>query len=326
MRNAKGGRQDQLLNLLVIWTITFFPALMVETRGLADRYYIIPQFLLFCSIALAIGDGLHRWRLPLHALLTCGFVYAQATSFRETLRYDNRPPFETFAYGSYSDTSRHFLRLDRLSDYLERQGLCRVESSNFFIAQPTQFWMATHARCENPETVAIEYCTDCGGPVAWFELTPARAGCRELLKGLVKKVWATSSFPGCAAARHLRFCPLIAEKKYTATKVTATKTKLRAMVFPRVGSPGTTLLRGYFSHVTEPPPSPKHRGKPRLSPLNTTTPLAGITIGADAANRSAPALRDDPAVVARDLRIDPMVVGVAVETLLPEAGQRKLIS
>jgi len=67
------------------------------------------------------------------------------------------------------------MRLDGLSDYLERQGICRVESSNFFIAQPTQFLMATHARCENPETVAIEYCSDCGGPVAWFELKPAHA-------------------------------------------------------------------------------------------------------------------------------------------------------
>lgn len=175
MRNAKGERQDQLLNLLVIWTIIFFPALMIETRGLADRYYVIPQFLFFCAIALAIGDGLHRWRLPLHALLTCGFVYAQVISFRETLRDDDRPPFESFAYGSYSDTSRHFLRLDRLSGYLERQGICRVESSNFFIAQPMQFWMATRARCDNPETVAIEYCSSCGGPVVWFELTPARA-------------------------------------------------------------------------------------------------------------------------------------------------------
>ena len=178
MRNAKSGRQDQLLNLLIIWTIIFFPALMVATRGLADRYYIIPQFLFFCSIALAIGDGPHRWRLPLHVLLICGFVYAQVISFRETLRDDDRPPFETFAYGSYSDTSRHFLRLDRLSDYLERQGICRVESSNFFIAQPTRFWMATRARCENPETVAIEYCTDCGGPVAWFELKPGRVAPR----------------------------------------------------------------------------------------------------------------------------------------------------
>jgi hypothetical protein len=175
MRNTDGERQDQLSNLLMIWTIIFFPALMVATRGLADRYYVIPQFLFFCSIALAIDHGLHRWRYPLYALLMCGFVYAQATSIRETLRDDNRPPFETFAYGSYSDTSRHFLRLDRLSDSLERQGICRVKSSNFFIAQPMQFLMATRTRCENPETVAIEYCSSCGGPVAWFELTPARA-------------------------------------------------------------------------------------------------------------------------------------------------------
>ena len=105
----------------------------------------------------------------------CGFVYAQAIAIRETLRDDNRPPFETFAYGSYSDTSRHFLRLDRLSDSLERQGICRVKSSNFFIAQPMQFLMATRAACENPETVGIEYCSSCGGPVAWFELTPERA-------------------------------------------------------------------------------------------------------------------------------------------------------
>jgi hypothetical protein len=103
-----------------------------------------------------------------------GFAYAQGSLIRELLRDDNRPPFETFEYGSYADTSRHFLKLDRLSDYLRNQGVCRVESSNFFIAQPMRFLTAIREPCGNPETVAIDYCTGCGGPVEWFELMPRR--------------------------------------------------------------------------------------------------------------------------------------------------------
>ena len=179
MRNVGVLRRDQLLNISVMWTIAFFPALMLATRSAADRYYIIPQFLFFCSIALAVDHVPDRWRSASQAFFICGFIYAQAMAAREVLRDDNRPPFETFEYGSYADTSRHFLRLDRLSDYLQRQDVCHVESSSFFIAQPAQFLMATHPTCGNPHpenlaTVGIEYCSGCGGPVAWFELTPGR--------------------------------------------------------------------------------------------------------------------------------------------------------
>jgi hypothetical protein len=172
IRHAGVRRQDQLLNLLVMWTIIFVPALMLATRAVADRYYIIPQFLFFCSIALAIDDVLVRWRFALLAVLISGFVYAQGSLLREALRDENRPPFESFEYGSYADTSRHFLKLDKLADYLQGQGVCRVESSNFFIAKPMTFLMAVRGSCRNPEAVAIDYCSSCGGPVDWFELTP----------------------------------------------------------------------------------------------------------------------------------------------------------
>ncbi len=175
MRNARVDRQDQLFNVLMIWTITFFPALMLATRGVADRYYIIPQFRLFCSIALAIDHLADRWRLSLQALLVCGFAYAQVTLFREASRDQNRPPLEAFAYGPYTDTSRHFLKLDRLSDYLTVQDICRVESSNFFIAQPIRFLTPARATCRTSEIVEIEYCSNCGGPVEWFKLTPKPA-------------------------------------------------------------------------------------------------------------------------------------------------------
>jgi hypothetical protein len=159
-----------LLPLLVLWTIAYFPALRLATPGVADRYYIIPQFLFFCSIALAVDNHLARWRAPIVSVLVIGFIYAQLVLFREATRDDDRPPFEVFNYGDYADTSQHFLRLRALTGYLRSHAMCRAESSNYFIAQPIHFLMAIDRPCAATGSVRVEYCPICRTPVPWFEL------------------------------------------------------------------------------------------------------------------------------------------------------------
>ncbi|KJC34544.1 hypothetical protein [Bradyrhizobium sp. LTSP857] len=168
---AKPSKAEQLLlPLFCLWTIAYFPALRLSIASVADRYYIIPQFLLFVSIALAV-DGLRaNWKMPAIALLLTGFVHAQVTTFREAFRGEDRPPFELFDYAGYTDTSRHFMRLDALKNELKSRATCRVKSSSFFIAQPMRFLMAVGQPCTGSSEVRVEYCAACLAPVRGFEL------------------------------------------------------------------------------------------------------------------------------------------------------------
>ena len=169
--SAKPNKPEQLLlPLFCLWTIAYFPALRLSIASVADRYYIIPQFLFFVSIALAVADLRASWKRPAIALLLAGFVYAQVTAVREALRDEDRPPFELFDYAGYTDTSRHFLRLDGLTHYLKSRAYCRVSSSSFFIAQPMRFLMAAGQPCEGRDDVRVEYCAMCVTPVRGFEL------------------------------------------------------------------------------------------------------------------------------------------------------------
>jgi hypothetical protein len=168
---ARPDKPEQLLlPLFCLWTIAYFPALRLSIASVADRYYIIPQFLFFVSIALGLGSLRANWQIPGIALLLAGFIHAQVTTFRETFRDDDRPPFELFDYAGYTDTSRHFLRLDALAHHLKSQGYCRAESSSFFIAQPVRFLMVAGQPCTGNGEVRVDYCPACLEPVRGFAL------------------------------------------------------------------------------------------------------------------------------------------------------------
>ena len=170
LRAKPGAPEQLLLPLFCLWTIAYFPALRLSIASVADRYYIIPQFLFFVSIALAI-DGLRAsWKMPALTLLLAGFIHAQVTMVREAFRDEDRPPFELFDYAGYTDTSRHFMKLHALTDELKSRATCRVESSSFFIAQPMRFLMAVGQPCTGNAGVRVEYCAACLAPVRGFEL------------------------------------------------------------------------------------------------------------------------------------------------------------
>ncbi|MGY8660841.1 hypothetical protein Q3C01_00550 [Bradyrhizobium sp. UFLA05-109] len=169
-RSKRSAPEQLILPLFVLWTIAYFPALRLSIASVADRYYIIPQFLLFVSIASGLGNLRTIWRAPVIALLLVGFVAAQVTAFREALREDDRPPIELFNYAGYTDTSRHFMKLGALTDYLKSRSYCRVESSSFFITQPMRFLMAVDPPCTGADIVRAEYCATCVAPLRGFEV------------------------------------------------------------------------------------------------------------------------------------------------------------
>ena len=169
-RSEPSEPQQLLLPLFCLWTIAYFPALRLSIASVADRYYIITQFLFFVSIALAV-DGLRKsWKMAAIGLLLAGFVYAQATTIREAFRGEDRPLFERFDYAGYTDTSRHFMRLDALTNELKSRGYCGVESSSFFITQPMRFLAAAGQLCTGHTRVRVEYCAACLAPVRGFDL------------------------------------------------------------------------------------------------------------------------------------------------------------
>ncbi|MGV7214962.1 hypothetical protein [Bradyrhizobium sp. UFLA05-112] len=167
-RGKRNGPEQLILPLFVLWTIAYFPALRLSIASVADRYYIIPQFLLFVSIALGLDSFRATWRILVISLLLVAFAAAQVTAFREALRENDRTPFELFNYAGYTDTSRHFMKLGVLTDYLKSRSYCRVESSSFFIAQPMRFLMAVDRPCTGADTVRVEYCATCLAPVPGF--------------------------------------------------------------------------------------------------------------------------------------------------------------
>jgi hypothetical protein len=170
LRSERSEPGQFLLPLFCLWTIAYFPALRLSIASVADRYYIIPQFLFFVSIALAIDSLRATWHLPAISLLLAGFIHAQVTMVREAFRDEDRPPFELFDYAGYTDTSRHFMRLDALTHHLKSRDYCRVESSSFFIVQPMRFLMATGQPCTSNGKARVEYCAACLAPVRGFEL------------------------------------------------------------------------------------------------------------------------------------------------------------
>lgn len=169
-------RQTRAANLsgpfFLLWTVAFFAVLALETFSVPDRYFIIPQLLFLAGIALST-DVLARWqRRLLHAVILVSVIPVQLLVFREVARTEARQPFE-FRYVFYEDTTRHFTRLDALQTWLASHGICRRQSSSYFIREPLQFLSATGG-CTGAAAATVEYCDSCQQPVPGFAVRPAR--------------------------------------------------------------------------------------------------------------------------------------------------------
>lgn len=171
-RQSKKADGDLARNLVLFWFVFFFPALALETVRLqSDRYFIIPQFLFFTSVGLWF-EAL-PWRKTVVAAIGLGFVYMQAAFWLELERTENRTPLD-YRYVLHTDTSRHFLRTAKLEQYVRTHGFCRVETGEYFIAQPMQFLLKTGPACTSPRAIHVEYCDSCRGPLPGYSLTPVK--------------------------------------------------------------------------------------------------------------------------------------------------------
>jgi len=174
LRRSEGRQHDALKCLLLLWPIGFLVVLQNAAPGLSDRYFIIPQFLLFCAIAVSIGDLGLGWRRVVQAVLVLGFVFTQTFLWREFAYAENRPPLD-FRYGSYSETSRHFMKLDSVEAFVRDAGFCQLKSKSFFIEEPLLFMRAVRPpSCWVTDTVHVDYCDSCRKPIAWFSVTVPR--------------------------------------------------------------------------------------------------------------------------------------------------------
>ena len=165
---------DVLKGFLLTWPIVFLIAMQIETLGLSDRYFILPQAMFFVALALSVSDLSPAGRLLLQAGLAVGLAQAQSFYWHEVRSTSSQRPLD-FHYGFYFDTSRHFTKLGGLESYLRQNNFCRVESSSYFISKPIAFVLGTSS-CSNEKTVKVEYCITCKLPVAWFSVVPVAPG------------------------------------------------------------------------------------------------------------------------------------------------------
>lgn len=176
LRSSHDRPTPVLTALLMTWTILFFPALRIESPHVPDQYFIIPEFLFFCALSLAMAEMPRTWRHGLLAVMGVFFLYSQNAFWRELLRSDDGPPRD-FTYGLYGDNSRNFLKLGPLQSYLADHRICTIQSSSFFIDNPLHFLMAAGPACHGTGSVRIEYCDTCRQPVRWFKFSaPDRSG------------------------------------------------------------------------------------------------------------------------------------------------------
>jgi hypothetical protein len=171
-RSNHARQPDALRSALLVWPAAFLAIIHFIAPYASERYYLIPQFLFLVALALVLDEIHFFWKRALGIVLIIGFTQGQFFFWSEVTKTENRRPIE-FRFGPYySDTSAHFLKLDQLEAFLREEGICKAESSNFFINEPLQFVQKSHPIFCRKNTVAqIEYCDTCQEPVPWFAIT-----------------------------------------------------------------------------------------------------------------------------------------------------------
>jgi hypothetical protein len=170
---SHGARQpDALTSVLLVWPAAFLAIFHFVTPHTAERYYLIPHFLFLVALALVLNEIHFFWKKALGVVLIIGFIQSQFFFWSEVTKTENRRPME-FRFGHYyRDTSAHFLKLDQLATFLREKGICKTESSSFFINEPLQFMQKTHPPfCRESAVARIEYCDTCREPVPWFAIS-----------------------------------------------------------------------------------------------------------------------------------------------------------
>ncbi|MBV9741714.1 MAG: hypothetical protein JOZ30_18880 [Hyphomicrobiales bacterium] len=164
-------RPDLLKSALLMWPAVFFAIFTFVAPYTAERYYLIPHFLLLVALALVLDEISLSWSKVLATVLIVGFAQGQFFFWSEATRAQDRRPIEVRFGSYYNDKSAYFLRLDPLEDFLWKNGICEIKSSNYFISEPLKFLQeANPPVCRDERVAQIEYCAACRQPVPWFEI------------------------------------------------------------------------------------------------------------------------------------------------------------
>jgi hypothetical protein len=171
-RSNDARQPDALRSALLVWPAAFLAIIHFIAPYASERYYLIPHFLFLVALALVLDEIHFFLKRALGVVLIIGFAQSQFFFWSEVTKAENRRPIE-FRFGPYySDTSAHFLKLDQLEAFLREEGVCKAESSNFFINEPLQFLQKSHPTiCRESAIARIEYCDTCQEPVPWFAVT-----------------------------------------------------------------------------------------------------------------------------------------------------------
>jgi hypothetical protein len=154
--------------LIALWPFAYMTIFVMFRPIPSIRHFEILMFLLTLSLASALPAVVARHRSVL-ALAAALIVPLHIRIWREMIDPVDRPPFR-FRIGWSTETSSHFVSLDAVTQALERDGVCRVDSSDVFLRQPLQFYLATHPiNCRSSKVLEAAYCTECADPpyVRW---------------------------------------------------------------------------------------------------------------------------------------------------------------
>lgn len=149
--------------MLIFWLPSYMAVFTIFRNTNSIRYYIIPYFLTIVAMAVFAG----RMKKLLNRYFLAQFfavpVLFNIFFWRELGLRENRKPFE-FIIGWHTETTAHFLKLDRLVKRMETEKLCRVDA-DFFIAVPLGFMASSRGwACDPARTYKVDYCLDCEKP------------------------------------------------------------------------------------------------------------------------------------------------------------------
>ena len=103
MRETRLGHvapPDSLRSVLLVWPAVFFAIFHFVAPYTAERYYLIPHFLLLVALALVFDEIPFIWKRALAVILIIGFIQGQFFFWSEATRAENRRPVEA-RFGSY---------------------------------------------------------------------------------------------------------------------------------------------------------------------------------------------------------------------------------
>ncbi|MBI3548385.1 MAG: hypothetical protein HY078_04950 [Elusimicrobia bacterium] len=156
---------DRYERLLCLWPVAYLAVFVLFRNINSIRYYLLPSFLMYASLAVALAQT--NWKRRPKLLLACLslIVGLNVCLWREIRRPVERRPI-SFRIGWHRERSWDYLPKTSLQRELARLGICDFQDYSSFIDLPLLFYLKGHPpdRCDRSKVLATSYCLDCAGP------------------------------------------------------------------------------------------------------------------------------------------------------------------